>query len=145
MFHCFNISKHISISVLFFINSVPWFAGGFGWIFRKIAAKWVFSTIYLLQGLGFLHFFVPEGWGIHPLKNPEGGGWWLGLELTDTEKEGLARKGCKHTIIQVVTIHEVCSKSCKDHSVNFSPVRKYLHPLGNCSCSSSPDIKTLLK
>ena len=54
MFHCFNISKHISISVLFFAG------------FLKIIGP----------GNGVSHS-VPRGWGIHPLKNSLG-------ELTDT-------------------------------------------------------------
>ena len=66
MFHCFNISKHIIISVLFFITSVLccFFAG-----VLKITAGGVgFLHNFLPQGLGFRTFFVPGGWGIHPFK-----------------------------------------------------------------------------
>ena len=38
MFHCFNISKHISISVLFLIISVSCFVGGGGCCIFKIIA-----------------------------------------------------------------------------------------------------------
>ena len=48
MFHCFSISQHISISVLFY------FAG-----FLKIIASGVgFRAIFLPQGPGFHTFFV---------------------------------------------------------------------------------------
>ena len=84
MFHCFNISKHISISVLFFIISVScsvFFAG-----FLKIIALGLgSSTIFLPQESGFRTFFVHRGWEICPLKKFPGGlPWgWSGLELTD--------------------------------------------------------------
>ena len=39
MFHCFNISKHISISVLFFIISVSCFVGFFAAFLKIIATR----------------------------------------------------------------------------------------------------------
>ena len=87
MFHCFNISKHISISVLFFYNfclMILFFAG-----FLKIIAPGGrgFSTIFLSQGSGFRTVFVPGRVGNLPFqKIPWGFAWggWSGLELTDT-------------------------------------------------------------
>ena len=65
MFHLFNVSKHISISVLFFIISILCFVGVFFAGFLKIIAPgWDFSTIFLPQGSGFRTFLVPGEWGI---------------------------------------------------------------------------------
>ena len=67
IFHYFNISKHISVSVLFvqFLYHVLSFLARF---LKIIAPGWAFSTIFLPQGSGFHTFFVPEGWGIRPFK-----------------------------------------------------------------------------
>ena len=86
MFDCFNISEHISISVLFFIISVSCFVGFFAVFLKIIAQGWGFSTIYLPQGSKFCTFFVLGGGKIALLKKLPGGlpGEWSGLELTDT-------------------------------------------------------------
>ena len=60
MFHCFNISKHIRISVLFFIISVSYFVGVFAVFLKIIVPGWGFSTIFLPQRSGFRTFFVPR-------------------------------------------------------------------------------------
>ena len=51
MFHCFNISKQISISELFFIIPVSCSVGYFAAFVKIIARGWGFSTI--CQGSGF--------------------------------------------------------------------------------------------
>ena len=79
MFHCVNISKHISISVRFFIISVSCFVF-FCWIFEN-NCPWG-ARFFCPRGSGFRTFFVPGGWEIHPFKEFPGG--WSGLELTDT-------------------------------------------------------------
>ena len=56
MFHCLNLSKHISISILFFIISVSCFVL-FCWIFERNCS-----------GSGFPTFFVP-GVGNSPFQN----------------------------------------------------------------------------
>ena len=79
MFHCFNISKPISISVLFFIISilcVVFFAG-----FLKILAP-VLSRFFCPRGSGFRTFFESGGEEFALSKNSPGG--WSGLELSDT-------------------------------------------------------------
>ena len=62
------ISKHISISVLFFIISISCsvFYAGF---LKIIAQGWGFSTNFLPQGSGFRTSFLPGGWGSRPVKN----------------------------------------------------------------------------
>ena len=67
MFHCFNISRHISISVLFFINFVSCL-----WIFCCIFENnsprcWVLARFFCPRGRTFAPF-VPGGWGIRPFK-----------------------------------------------------------------------------
>ena len=53
MFHCFNISKHISISVLFFIISVScFFAGNLKIIVPGLGSEHDFSV----PGIGVSHF-----------------------------------------------------------------------------------------
>ena len=84
LFHCFNISNHISISVLFFIISVSCF--GFCWIFESnCPGGGVSARFFCPRGqLGFRTSSLCLGsWGIRPLKNSPGGGW-SDLELTDS-------------------------------------------------------------
>ena len=54
IFHCFNIAKHISILVLFFVTFISCFVL-FCWIFKNNC------PIFLPQGSGFCTFFVPGG------------------------------------------------------------------------------------
>ena len=88
MFHCFNVSKHISISVLFFFCNFCLMILFFCWIFENNCPRgWGFSTIFLSQGSGFRTVFVPRRVGNLPFqKIPWGFAWggWSGLELTDT-------------------------------------------------------------
>ena len=85
-FHCFNIFKHISISVLFFIISVSCFVF-LWWIFENNCPRgWGFSTIFLHQVSEFHTFFVPGGGEHSPFQKNSPGvcqGRWSGLELTD--------------------------------------------------------------
>ena len=75
MFHCFNISKHISNSVLFLITFVSCFVYFFAGFLKIIAPGVGFFTISLPQGSGFRTFFVARGWGIRPFKkNSQGDG-----------------------------------------------------------------------
>ena len=73
-FYCFNISKHISISVLFFfiisVSCFVFFAG-----FLKIITPGVeFKHDFSVPGVGVSHFFA-WGWRIRPFKKlPEGDG-----------------------------------------------------------------------
>ena len=60
MFHCFNISKYISISVMFFITSVSCFVFFVGFL-KIIAPGWGFSTMFLPQRSGFCNFFAGGG------------------------------------------------------------------------------------
>ena len=74
MFHCFNISKHISISVLFFKISVSCFVFFAG--FLKI----------IVRGGVLARFFCPRGGELALSKNSPGvcPGVWSGSELTAT-------------------------------------------------------------
>ena len=86
MFHCFNISKHISISLLFFITSVSCFVF-FCWIFENNCPRGGVQDNFSAPGVGFCTFFVPKEWEIRPSKKLTRGlprGEWSGLELTDT-------------------------------------------------------------
>ena len=56
MLHCFNISKHISISVLFFIISISCFVFSFAGFLKIIASGWGFSTDFSAPGVGVSHF-----------------------------------------------------------------------------------------
>ena len=81
IFHCFNISKHISISVPFFIISfscVVFFTG-----FLKIITLGVgdLAQFFCPRGRGF-PLFLP-GNGAFALSKIPGEGW-SGLELIDT-------------------------------------------------------------
>ena len=94
MFHCFNISKHISISALFYIISVLSFVFFLLDCFKIIQSRGLgFSTIFLSQVSGFRTFLCLG------VRNPsfqndsprELLGGWSGLELTDTLVLGIAR------------------------------------------------------
>ena len=75
MFHCFNISKHISISVLSFIISVSCFVIFAG--FLKIIALGGgggLARFFCPRGQGFALSLCPGGrWGIRPFKKFPGG------------------------------------------------------------------------
>ena len=84
MFHCFHISKHVSISVLFFIISVSCFVFFAG--FLKIIAPGVgFWHDFSAPVVGVSHFLCARGVGNSPFqKIPRGfARGWSGLELTD--------------------------------------------------------------
>ena len=85
MYH--NISKHISILVLFFVISVSCFVFFAGFL-KIIAPRVGFKRDFSAPGLGFCTFIVPRGWGIHPYKKDSPGvclgGGWSDLELADT-------------------------------------------------------------
>ena len=71
MFHCFNISKHISISVLFFLISVSCFVGFFAGFLKVIAPRVGLYHYFSAPGVGVLHFSCARGGGISPFqKNP---------------------------------------------------------------------------
>ena len=72
MFHCFDISKHISVSVLFFTISVSCYLF-LCWIFEIIAQGVGFSTIFLPQGSESRTSLCP-GVGIRPFKKIFPGG-----------------------------------------------------------------------
>ena len=82
MFHCFNISKHIIISVLFFITSVLccFFAG----VLKITAGGWGFCTIFCPRAWGFALSLCPGGGEFTHSKNSHG---WSGLELIDTLRQ----------------------------------------------------------
>ena len=62
MFHCFNISKHISISVLFFIISVLCFVGIFCYIFKNNCPRGgVLARFICPKCRGFALFLCPGG------------------------------------------------------------------------------------
>ena len=85
--HCFNISKHSSISVLFFHNFCIMFCVFFCWIFWKYLPRGRgFSRNFLPQTSGCCTVFVPTEWEFVLSKNSPGicSGGWSGLELTDT-------------------------------------------------------------
>ena len=86
-FHCFNISKHISISVLFFIISASCFVA-FTEFSEIITQGWNFSTIFFAPGIGVSQFSLcPRGGGgIGPFKKLPRSlpGGWSGLVLTNT-------------------------------------------------------------
>ena len=70
MYH--NISKPISISVLFFVISVSCFVFFAG--FLKIVAPRVgFKHDFCAPGVGFCTVIVPREWGIHPFKKDSPG------------------------------------------------------------------------
>ena len=75
MFHCSNISKHISISALFFIIFVSWFCFSGG--FLKIIAT----------GVGFYHNFSPPGVGVSHFLCARG----VGNSLFHKESPGVCR------------------------------------------------------
>ena len=86
MYH--NISKHISISVLFFIISVSCFLC-FCWIFENhCPGGGVFARFFFPRGRDFALSLCPGGGEFALSKNSPGvcpgGGGWSGLELTDT-------------------------------------------------------------
>ena len=82
MFHCFNISEHISISVLFFIISISCIFAGF---LKIIVPGWGFSTIFLPLEVEVSHFICAPGVGISPFqKIPQGldrGGGGIGIGI----------------------------------------------------------------
>ena len=88
MFHCFNISRHISISVQFFIISVSSFAGFFCWIFENnCPGGGVLVRFFCPRGRDFALSLCPGGREFALSKISPGGcpgGGWSGLELTDT-------------------------------------------------------------
>ena len=94
MFHCFNISKHISISVLFYTISVSCFVFFLLDCFKIIQPRRLgFSTIFLPQGSDFCTFlFSGVRNSSFQKKIPPGicPGGWSGLELTDTLVLGIA-------------------------------------------------------
>ena len=74
----------ICFTVLIFLNiSAFQYCFFFAGFLKIIAPGRGFSTIFLPQGSGFRTFFVPRGNSPFQ-KIPQGGGWWSGLELTDT-------------------------------------------------------------
>ena len=86
MFHYFNISKHISISVLFFLFSILCFVF-FGGFLKIIATGVGFSHDFSATGVGVLHFLCARRVENSPFHKKSPGvcpGGWSGLELTDT-------------------------------------------------------------
>ena len=63
MFHCFNISKHISISILFFIISVLCFVGFFAGFFKIIAQGGGVLALFICPRGRILHFLCAQGAG----------------------------------------------------------------------------------
>ena len=90
MFHCFNISEHISTSVLLFIISILCFAFFDGIIFLNNCHRGGVSARFFGPSCqGFVLSLCL--WGGSPLQKHSpgigqggGGGRWSGLELTDT-------------------------------------------------------------
>ena len=86
MFRCFNISKHISISVLFCIISVSCFVF-FSWIFENnCLGGGILARFFCPRGRGFALSLCP-GVANSPFQKNSPGvgpGGWSGLELTDT-------------------------------------------------------------
>ena len=77
IFHCFNISKHISISVLFFIISVSCFVVFFFWIFENNCPDDGFlARFFCPRGRGFA-LSLCSGDGAFGLSNkiPDGQAW----------------------------------------------------------------------
>ena len=77
-----NISKHISISVLFFIIQCPIFCV-FLLDFENNCHGGGVLARFFSPGVGISHYLCARGWGIRPFKKFPGRGW-SGLELTDT-------------------------------------------------------------
>ena len=67
MFHCFSISRHISISVLFFIISVSCFAV-FLLDFENNCPRVGFTMIFLNQESGFSHLLCAREVGSSPFQ-----------------------------------------------------------------------------
>ena len=68
IFHCFNISKHISISVLFFITSVSFFCV-FCWSFENSCPeKGSLLNFSVPSRVGISHFLCSREMGIGPFK-----------------------------------------------------------------------------
>ena len=78
MFHSLNISKHISISVLFFIIYVLCFFAGF---LKIIAPGMGFWYNLSAPGVGVSHFLCARGVGNSPFQKSPPGGW---SDLIDT-------------------------------------------------------------
>ena len=60
MFHCFNISKHINISVLFSIISISCFVS-FCWIFENNCPGVGFKHDFSATEVGVSHFLCARG------------------------------------------------------------------------------------
>ena len=72
MFHCFNISKHISISVLFFITSVSCFVF-IWWIYENnCPGVEVLAQFFRPRGQGFALSLCPWGGEFALSKNTPG-------------------------------------------------------------------------
>ena len=67
-FHCFNISKHISISVLFFII-LSHVLCSFCWIYENKIARGGILARFFAPGVGVSQFLCTWGLGIHTFKN----------------------------------------------------------------------------
>ena len=71
MFHCSNISKHISVSMLFFIISISCFVF-FCWIFKNnCPGGGVLELLFCHTGRGF-HFLCALGVGNSPFQKVPG-------------------------------------------------------------------------